>query len=408
MRRFSGRLDQPWLVPRSRRESESCGSSAVRPSSECCARSWTARAPPPTASWSSRVRPASARPRSGRPGSRWPASAGAGAAGPGRGADAQLSFAALIDLLDEVPDEELAGLPEPQRRALEVALLRAEPDGAPPEPHAIALAFLDGLRAAGGEAPLLVAIDDVQWLDPPSVEALLFAARRLEGTASASCSRAAAARLAAWSGRWGATALQPARRRPAHLRASRRLLRERLGADPAAPPAAPRLRDHPREPAVRARARARAAGARPAGDRRGAPAARGASRTCWAPASPAPGAPAPAAAGRRAERRPAHRPARGAHRTPSAARDAVDAGLLVVDGDRVRASHPLLAAAARRARRAGERRELHRALADVVTGEELRALHLALASERPDAALAATLATRRRDAPSPAAPGPRR
>src|SRR5262245_37361449 len=42
------------------------------------------------------------------------------------GAEAELSFAALIDLLDGVDTDELHSLPEPQRRALEVALLRAE------------------------------------------------------------------------------------------------------------------------------------------------------------------------------------------------------------------------------------------------------------------------------------------
>ena len=43
------------------------------------------------------------------------------------GAEAQLSFATLTDLLEEVDTGTLAGLPAPQRHALEVALLRAEP-----------------------------------------------------------------------------------------------------------------------------------------------------------------------------------------------------------------------------------------------------------------------------------------
>src|SRR5262249_37320755 len=58
--------------------------------------------------------------------------------------------------------------------------------------------------------------------------------------------------------------------------------------------------------------------------------------------------------------------------------DAVEAGLLVLDRDRVRASHPLLAAAA--VERAGEdeRRLLHRELARILRDDELRARHLAL------------------------------
>ncbi len=71
--------------------------------------------------------------------------------------------------------------------------------------------------------------------------------------------------------------------------------------------------------------------------------------------------------------------------------DAVGAGLLVVEGDRVRPSHPLLAAAARSRARAREQRAMHLELARVVGDSELHALHLALAAEGPDPELAATL-----------------
>ena len=62
-------------------------------------------------------------------------------------AEARLSFAGLIDLLDGVGGEELAALPAPQLHALEVALLRMEATDVPPEPGAIALGFLNALRA---------------------------------------------------------------------------------------------------------------------------------------------------------------------------------------------------------------------------------------------------------------------
>ena len=97
-------------------------------------------------------------------------------------AEAQLSFAALIDLFDEVDVAELEGpVPAPQRRALDVALLRAEPTGEPPEPHAIAVGFLNALRGLAAAKPIVVAVDDVPWLDRPSGETLAFAARRLQG-----------------------------------------------------------------------------------------------------------------------------------------------------------------------------------------------------------------------------------
>ena len=48
----------------------------------------------------------------------------------GAAAEAQLENAALIDLMSEVGPDQLAELPPPQRRALEVALLRVDPMGA--------------------------------------------------------------------------------------------------------------------------------------------------------------------------------------------------------------------------------------------------------------------------------------
>ncbi|MGA2008363.1 MAG: ATP-binding protein, partial [Solirubrobacteraceae bacterium] len=95
------------------------------------------------------------------------------------GAEAQHSFAGLIDLCDGLEEHALAVLPAPQRAALEVALLRSEPGGQPPGAQAIALGFLGVLRVLSANAPLLVAVDDLQWLDGPSNDLLAFAARRL-------------------------------------------------------------------------------------------------------------------------------------------------------------------------------------------------------------------------------------
>jgi DNA-binding CsgD family transcriptional regulator len=93
--------------------------------------------------------------------------------------EAQLSFAALGDLLEPVLDDVLATLPKPQRNGLAVALLREEVRGPPPDPHAIALAFLDAVRTLSLRGPLMIAVDDVQWLDQPSASTLDFVIRRL-------------------------------------------------------------------------------------------------------------------------------------------------------------------------------------------------------------------------------------
>jgi predicted ATPase len=78
--------------------------------------------------------------------------------------EARLSYAALGDLFDfELPD-----LPAPQKRALDAALLRAEFEGAPPDQRAVSVASLGVLRALATSGPVVIAIDDVQWLDAPS------------------------------------------------------------------------------------------------------------------------------------------------------------------------------------------------------------------------------------------------
>lgn len=100
-----------------------------------------------------------------------------------RPTDAETAYAygSLADLLEPITSAELSALPPPQSRALEVALLRIEPTGAPPDQRAVATALTTMLRALATEAPLIVAIDDLQWLDPASAEALTFATRRLHG-----------------------------------------------------------------------------------------------------------------------------------------------------------------------------------------------------------------------------------
>ncbi len=94
-------------------------------------------------------------------------------------AEAALSFSGLSELLMGVFDEVAPSLAPLRRRALEVALLLAEPGAQPPDAHAIGLAVLDVLRVLGERAPLLVALDDLQWLDPSSAAVLQVALRRL-------------------------------------------------------------------------------------------------------------------------------------------------------------------------------------------------------------------------------------
>jgi DNA-binding CsgD family transcriptional regulator len=96
-------------------------------------------------------------------------------------AETRLSYAALGDLLEPVLEEALPAVPEPQRRALEVALLRSPSSGARADQRAVSLAVLGCLRSVASTSPVVVAIDDVQWMDLPSVRVLQFVVRRLKG-----------------------------------------------------------------------------------------------------------------------------------------------------------------------------------------------------------------------------------
>ena len=84
-----------------------------------------------------------------------------------------LAFAALGDLLDEVPLESREQLPPPQRRALEASLLLIEPSDGTADQRAASVAVLTLVRVLASTTPVLIAIDDVQWLDSSSARVLV-------------------------------------------------------------------------------------------------------------------------------------------------------------------------------------------------------------------------------------------
>ena len=95
-------------------------------------------------------------------------------------AESVLAYTALADLLDGVPASAWADLPEPQRLAVDQVLMRADDDTATDQ-RAVAAAFLSVVEYLTDGGPLLLAIDDLQWIDPSSMHVVAFAARRLTG-----------------------------------------------------------------------------------------------------------------------------------------------------------------------------------------------------------------------------------
>jgi DNA-binding NarL/FixJ family response regulator len=93
-------------------------------------------------------------------------------------AEVRFSFGALRDAILPVADQ-IDSLPAPMAHALRVALLLEEPADQPVEPGAVEAALLALLRQLSVEAPVVLAVDDVQWLDEPSRAAFAYAIRRM-------------------------------------------------------------------------------------------------------------------------------------------------------------------------------------------------------------------------------------
>ena len=99
----------------------------------------------------------------------------------GEETEARLSFIGLTDLIDDVVDEFAASLPSVQVEALDLALSRRRGDAERmPDPKAVGIALRSLLARVATRAPVLIAVDDVGWLDDSTLSALAFVARRVE------------------------------------------------------------------------------------------------------------------------------------------------------------------------------------------------------------------------------------
>ncbi|BBZ70250.1 helix-turn-helix transcriptional regulator [Mycobacterium paraseoulense] len=102
-------------------------------------------------------------------------------------AESVLAYTAMADLLSELDESIWADLPAPQREGLDAALLRRRDDAQNIDARAVAAAFLAVTDRLAARGPLLIAIDDLQWLDTSSANVVSFAARRLPAGAALLC-----------------------------------------------------------------------------------------------------------------------------------------------------------------------------------------------------------------------------
>lgn len=323
-------------------------------------------------------------------------------------ADSSLPYVVLGDLFEEVGGAVLSLLPPPRRRALESALLRIDPGEEALHQRTVSIAVLEALRILSRRQPVVIAVDDVQWIDGSSDRVLAFGLRRLRGepVGLLGTARAPVARLPLGLDR-ADPAMRLTRRRigPVSLGALRRIVAPVYGG------AVPRpllLKVH------------RVSGGNPlfaielVRDLR------------RRPEGVVPGQPLPVPDGLRAllRDRIAEVPDRARRSLLTVAalgsptrtvveqgpggkeglRTALRAGVLTERGERLRPVHPLVGSLVYEEAPPEERREVHRRLAALVPDAEERARHVALATEASDEGAARMVEDGARRAASRGAP----
>jgi hypothetical protein len=311
-----------------------------------------------------------------------------------------LAFGGLVDLLGPVPDAALARLPEAQHRALAVALRRRAPDRRRPDPLAVSAGVRAVLTQLAADRPVLVAIDDAQWLDPSTAAVIGYVMRRLVhepiGLLLASRPTATSGPDAQVNLLSGAVPIERLALRPLTLSGLHHVIRSRTG-QVLPRPVLHRIAD--------------ASGGNPFF------AIALATELLEAPGRPRPGDPLPTprtlvdAVARRVGRMSkadrevllivASLSAPTAETVATlAGRDVADAletageaGMLDIREDVLRFVHPLYAQCVRELASAGRRRVIHHRIAEVALEPEERARHLALAVQPPDDSVAAALDT---------------
>jgi ATP/maltotriose-dependent transcriptional regulator MalT len=291
--------------------------------------------------------------------------------------------------MERLDDTAFAALPPPQQLAIDRVLLRQSTVGPMTDQRAVGAAFISVVERLAGEAPLLVAIDDLQWLDPPSRLIISAATRRLSGPIGV----LATARdgpddhdVASWLELRQPDRMRRVRVRPLSLGALHAVLSERLG----------RSFSRPKIRRIQEFSGGNPFYALELGHVMG--------DDTWRDGAALPSTLAELVRARLASLTVDGRNAllaaaclatptldliaRATHSDTEhiveVLEEAESKGIVQIDGQRVTFTHPLLARGVYTDTAPGGRREMHRRLAEIVDEPELKARHLALAAARGD------------------------
>ena len=305
--------------------------------------------------------------------------------------ESQLAYATVADLLSDVDPGILADLPDLQRIAVDHVLLRATSDGPATDQHVVAAAFAGIVDRLAVGAPVLVAIDDVQWMDASSQAVIAFAARRFAGPVGVVATERAdsvGATATSWLQMMRVDGIERIRISPLSLGGLHALISTRLG------------RSFPRPTLVRIAeisggnpfyalelARSIQPGSR--GDRASLPSSLAELmrlRTGNLDSDVVTMLLAAASVADPPLELLAQVSETSVERAEQLLEDVAGKGLITIDGNQVRFTHPLLARSVYTDASPSRRRAVHRTLARILEIPELRARHMALAasSAEPD------------------------
>ena len=297
--------------------------------------------------------------------------------------ESDYAFGVASELIADVEAEFLDWLPPLQRTALErhLRLVSAAPSA--DEQRAVVAAFTAVVKKLSDTSPVLIAVDDVQWIDVASRNVLAFAARRLHGPVGLLLTeRPVSDGAAAWLRLDGADGLSRMRIRPMDQAGLQRLVTDRVG------------RAYTRQTMTRI---AEVSGGNPFFALELARAVTNPTTSASAAALP----PALADIMRRRVGRFDDEVKRALLAAACVSDPTVDVmaamtstsvdrlvrlleepethGIVTIDGNRVRFTHPVLAYGVYSQALPAHRRRMHRALADLESTPEQRARHMALA-----------------------------
>lgn len=323
-------------------------------------------------------------------------------------AESVLAYGAVADLFSGIDAGVLSVLPDVQRVAVDRVLLRGSGAGPDTDQHVVAAALLSAVDALTADAPVVVAIDDLQWLDSSSRAVIAFVVRRLRGRVGLIATERTApgaGSIVSWLQLPRPDALTKLPMGPLSLGGLHQLVSSRLG------------RSLPRPTMVRL---ADVSGGNPF---YALEMARGLDTGTDLPGSltdvvrlrlaELDGDTHDALLAAASTADPtvdmlARATGTTAEQMSAQLEKAESRGIVEITGHHVRYTHPLLARGVYADAKPVQRRRIHRALADVVEHPELKARHLALSASRYDPEIvealdAAADAARRRGAPATAA-----